>query len=743
MSALEKVLRYVVLGALFSLPFVALIVADGTHFLYNLFFPYITGKNFAFRIIVEIMAGAYIALALVYPAYRPRRSLVLGAVAAFVAIIGLADVLGVQPMKSLWSNFERMDGWVTLAHFFALTVIASAMLTKEKIWRWLLWVSLGVSVYLAVYGFLQLAGISSLGQGGAAGLGARIDATFGNPIYLAAYMLFHVFIAAMLWAQQWVERRPGQRLAISLAYGSIIVVDTFALLFTGTRGAMLGLAGGAFLAAVLVLLQSKNSRVAWRIAVGTVIAIVIAAAGVWLVKDMEWAKRIVFIDRLATISLQDNTVKARFINWSIAWQGVKERPILGWGQENYAIVFDKYYDPRMYAQEAWFDRVHNIIFDWLVAGGFMGLISYLAIFAAALWALWRTGFGAVERSLLTGLLAAYFCHNFFVFDNVTSYILFATILGYIVFRVGHAGDAKRLFESAALPSSMLPYVALLMTLVTCGTVYFVNGPALTANRLVLSGLGQHKEGVLKNLEYFNAAIALNTYGTQEAREQLTQGAAQILRSGMTNEIKQQFYDAAVKGMQDQAKESPLDARFPLFQGILQQAAGDYVQGGLALDKARQLSLKKQTIYFELARNAQLRGDDQASLGYLKTAYELEPAFREARFYYAAALIALGKGAEADALLAPLIATGEAADTRVLSAYVARKEYGKAAVLWKAKVTAQPTDVQAFFTLAAIYYEGGDRANAIATLQEVKRLHPSTAAQADALILQIRTGPVSQ
>lgn len=740
MSALEKTLRYIVLGGIFCMPFVALVVADGVHFFYNLFFPYITGKSFVFRFVVEIMAGAYLALALINPAYRPRRSIVLAALAIFVAIIGLADVLGVHPFKSLWSNFERMDGWVTLAHVLVLTVITSAMVTKEKLWRWLFWVSLGVSAYLAIYGFLQVAGISALGQGGASGLSARIDGTFGNPIYFAAYMLFHVFIAALLWVQQWSERRKGERLALSIAYGTVIAIDTLALLFTGTRGTMLGLAGGVFLTAALVLLQSRNSRLAWRISAITVGVLVVLAAGIWMVKDTTLARKIVFVDRLSTISLEDATVKARFINWSIAWQGVKERPILGWGQENYAIVFDKYYDPRMYAQEPWFDRVHNIVFDWLIAGGFLGLISYLSIFVAALWALWRHGFTVAERSILTGLLAAYFCHNFFVFDNVTSYILFATILAYIVYRAGRATEAKPIFESLVVPRTLLPYVAFACALMTWGVAYGVNGRALAQNQLLLQALAPHQEGVAKNLQYFKEAIATHSYGTQEAREQLSQGTMQIIRStGMTDLEKRPFYDLAISEMQAQAKESPLDARFPLFLGLLYDAGGDRVNAGLALAKAQELTPKKQGVFFELARNAQLRGDTRTAIEYYKTAYELEMNYRDARFYYAAALISAGRSTEADILLAPLLESGAAADTRVLAAYVERKEYAKAAVLWRAKIAADTSDMQSYFTLAAIYYEGGDRASAIAVLEDAKRVSPAIRAQADALILQIRAG----
>ncbi|KKW30805.1 MAG: hypothetical protein UY74_C0031G0003 [Candidatus Kaiserbacteria bacterium GW2011_GWC2_52_8b] len=237
---MEKTLRGIVLAGIFTLPFIILIVAQ------SMFFPFITGKNFTFRIIVEIITGAWLALALVYPKYRPRRSWILGVVAIFVLVMAIADAQGVYPFKSFWSNYERMDGWVTLIHVFAYLTVASSVINSEKIWRLLFQVTLGVSVFMGLYGFLQLTGHEALGQGGSAGLSSRIDATFGNPIYLAVYMLFHVFIATLLWLQMWHARSAGKRLWPSLAYGAIIVIDTLMLFFTGTRGTMLASFVGVF-----------------------------------------------------------------------------------------------------------------------------------------------------------------------------------------------------------------------------------------------------------------------------------------------------------------------------------------------------------------------------------------------------------------------------------------------------------------------------------------------------------------
>src|SRR3989344_5227538 len=481
---IEKTLRWIVLGGVFALPFIVFIVAQ------TLFFPFITGKNFTFRIIVEIITGAWLALALTNPSYRPKRSWLLGAFALFVLVVALADVFGVYPSKSFWSNYERMDGWVTLAHLLAYFIAASSILNTEKLWKAFWHVSLAVSAMVGLYGLLQVAGIVSLNPGFSSVY--RIDATFGNPIYLAVYMLFHIGIAAILWTRAWHTRARGLR-SLSILYGSIIALDTLILFLTGTRGTMLGLIGGVVLSVLLVALTSRESR---RITISMFVGVVVLGGAFFLVREQAWVQKVSFLQRLATISLDDSTTRARFMNWGMAWEGFKERPLLGWGQENYAIVFDKYYNPRMYGQEQWFDRVHNVVFDWLVAAGILGLLSYLSLFAFALITLWKSdAFISYERSILTGLLAAYFFHNLFVFDNISSYLLFATVLAYIASR--GAKDAPTV-PLPSVPANLLPVTVAVAVILVWGVAWYVNAQPLAATRVLIKALQPQQEGITKN-----------------------------------------------------------------------------------------------------------------------------------------------------------------------------------------------------------------------------------------------------
>src|SRR3989344_359502 len=599
--ALEKALRYVALAGVFALPFIVLYVAN------SMFFPFITGKNFAFRMLVEIAGGAWLALALVNPAYRPRRSWLLWAFTAFVVLIAISDMSGTYPFKSFWSNYERMDGWVTLAHLFVYFLVTVSMLTTEKLWRYWWNTTLAVSVLVGGYGLLQLAGLAVINQGG-----VRLDSRLGNATYLAVYMLFHVFMAALLWSRAWAEK--NERALYSWFYGSIIVLDTFILFFTATRGAILGLLGGALLSALLLIVLAPRSRVAWRAGVVILVAIVLAG-GFWMAREQAWVQRIEPLQRLANIKSDGITV-ARIYNAQMAWQGFKERPILGWGQENYAAVFDNHYDPRMYAQEQWFDRTHNIVFDWLIAGGILGLLGYLSLYLFALLAVWRSGaFAPYERAILTGLFAGYFFYLVFTFDNILSYVLFVSLLAYIAARANGAAPAPTKEPMQLLPRNSLPFVAVGAGVVAGGGAWFVNAHMIAANKTLIQAISPQTEGPQKNFDLFKKALGYSRAGTQEVREQLAQAAMGVVGANVPNDLKQQFITLAAEELVKQGNESPANARPPFFLGILLDRAGAYADAKVALDRARTLSPKKQGLLFEAGLNAYARNaNDEALAG---------------------------------------------------------------------------------------------------------------------------------
>ena len=56
-----------------------------------------------------------------------------------------------SPQRSLWSNYERMQGVVDQAHWFAFAVVLASMLRTGRDWRVLLALNLGAGSAMAAW----------------------------------------------------------------------------------------------------------------------------------------------------------------------------------------------------------------------------------------------------------------------------------------------------------------------------------------------------------------------------------------------------------------------------------------------------------------------------------------------------------------------------------------------------------------------------------------------------------------
>ena len=86
-------------------------------------FPYVVGKALWSRTLIEIAFGLWVILLLRDSSYRLPRSWTLVALGVYVLIALLATVFSVSPTRSLWSTYERMQGWVDLAHWATFVVV--------------------------------------------------------------------------------------------------------------------------------------------------------------------------------------------------------------------------------------------------------------------------------------------------------------------------------------------------------------------------------------------------------------------------------------------------------------------------------------------------------------------------------------------------------------------------------------------------------------------------------------------
>ena len=647
MWLMQKYLKPIIFIGLFAIPFIPFLVSS------SFFFPFITTKAFVFRLLIEIIFAAWVLLVFLEPQYRPKKTPVLYAVLSFLLIIGIADLFGVSPAASFWSNFERMDGFITLLHLGALFLVLSSVFGEKDWKRW--WnTTLVASLLMVFYCLLQLIGSVPIHQGG-----VRIDGTLGNATYLAVYMLFHIFIALYM-----VLQARGDK-AMRWLYGILIFGQLLVLYHTATRGAILGLLGGLFIIAILNL-KNREDRFVRKASVVVLTALAILVIGFASFRQTSFVQNSPVLSRFTQLNFTD-IYQGRYYVWPMALEGIKEHPLLGWGQENFMYIFQKHYSPEMYNLEPWFDRAHNIFLDWAVSSGVLGLLSYLSLYAALLYVLWKNkNFSYLEKSIIAGLVAAYAFHNFFVFDNLISYILFFSLLAYVSTGSGHIISEKPV-SPVAVKRIALPAVAIVFLL----PIYFWNVKPLLGNTYLIEALKSVQIGDFgKTSQYFQKAYISSPLGRAEVVYHLAANSVAVLESSLPLEKKNEFYAFAKETVVREAERYPNDSRLQILAGSFLVSTGFPDEALIFLERAKILTPGKQQVYFDTGSAYFAKNDPVTGLAFFRKAYDLAPDYSEAKIIYLIGAIYAGDRTIENKLISELPPKIISNDNRIQSAYKA-------------------------------------------------------------------------
>ncbi len=736
----------------------------------SFFFPFITGKAFAFRIIVEIVFVLWVILVLrekgteVVSTGRgvaPRLNCITTAITALTIIALIADLFGLNPLRSIWSNFERMEGWVTIVHLWAYFIVMSSVFGQANVagsegrrnWHRFLNISLLAGTITAFYGLFQFFGLAEVHQSG-----ARVDASLGNSAYMAVYMIFNAFIAGYMAfvAYGWKQLKKEGAVAMIAIYTVVFALSSFILFQTATRGSILGWIAGILVACAFYAIfgrsqkegevekgQSSTSRM---IAGGVIVLFIVVGALFYYNRDAKWIQNNLVLGRLASISLNDTKTQARGYIWPMAIKdtfGSAKTAIIGVGQENFNYIFNKNYNPLMYGHEQWFDRAHSVFIDWLVASGLLGLIVYLALYIVSLVYIWKSDLTIGQKSMFIAMIVGYGIHNVFVFDNQTSYVMFFTILAFVhslapskTFSwLGHSTERKT--EDAIVIRDYVFVPIIVIAFIT--GFYFINVRNIQANTRLITALRSCQSGSNLSVAAFENALSLNqTTANQEIREQLVSCTGNVLSSDQVPvALKNDFYNLAKKEIEKQIAEAPGDARIYVLGGSLFNSFGDYKTALPLLEKAHELTPRKQSVDFDLASNYMNTGRAQDAVDITKEAYESAPTYEISRIAYAIALINAGQEKKAHEIFGddPTIFT----DQRVIGVYAKQKNYTKVIEIYKQLVAKNPEDPQTRFYLAAAYLASKQNWLALKELRQIVEKFPQTKSQIDPIIKDVEAG----
>ena len=724
---LSAVIRYGLYGTLF-LPLLF------TSFTY---FPWLFGKTIIFQIVVELLLLCWLLWAV---KGRPASLALRGldwSIIIFLSILIITAITGVSFAHSFWGYQARADGVFTWLHFGVWYFLMVNTFKKPEDWKKLLAISVGVAVLVSLTIFFQQylpAAWQSEADGG----------IIGNRGFAASYLLGSIGLTVLLFTLWQSARRWF------LAFPLFILVS--ALIYVANRGAFVGLAVGAILAAILSwrLITAERRR---KVFLGVISGLVIIAGCLFIISRYYSTHRENFPEFARVVSFSNYfsaTAQTRLLAWRIGWRGFAARPFLGWGPNNFDVVFNKYYDPQFlrfsFSETVW-DKPHNWFLELADGGGAFGVVSYVAILMFAGYAAFkkRTFAGAV----VLASLAAGAAQNFFLFETSNSLLLFFLLLAFV--------SSQFASDSAPVsPSQLAAFLARLWR-----SRWFVEAYAILAlflfwrfNYISLQSsyyLSRAQAAVSGQAwaEKSNQALSFPVPFVGETAIFLAERFTQLEKAGIDIAGKEAIVAAvnAADVLEKQSERYPDNPLFSVWAGQVYMTLGEkadakyYASAEKMLLRAHSIAPLKQEFIFFLGRLYLLKKDFSRAIAYQEQAVASAPAIGISHWFLGLAHIASGdvvRGLqEIELAVANRYALSLDQRLYVLDIYAGAKKYDKVISEYRDLISSEPENVNWHIRLATAYALAGEKAAALKTAEAAVSLYPPLRAEADSFIKQYK------
>ena len=378
-------------------------------------YPFTVGKAVYARTLVAISVVLWVPLALANARFRPPGSWLLVLWGTAFAIALLAAAAGINFERSLWSTYDRVHGLVDSAHWLALAVVVVSIVQGPRHWRALLVVNLAVSVVVALLAIGRFHELTLPYLADVPERTWRVSASLGSSAFLGHYALINGFVALglaarLLAVRPWFRGKGSPRETRSrrrrnaaqpskspsathadamvspawpcAAFLVAAVLNFWAMALSGTLAAYAALvpAVGALALAYAVLGEGRIGR---RIGVGGLVVAGVVGAGLAFLFFVDNPLKVraqdnPVVQRLAFASVEGWTTQTRLAAWRAGIEGIVERPVIGWGPENFIVPYGKYGKGAATTTNA-HDRAHNEFIEEVTAKGLLGGAAYIAI----------------------------------------------------------------------------------------------------------------------------------------------------------------------------------------------------------------------------------------------------------------------------------------------------------------------------------------------------------------------------
>lgn len=475
---LKKITQMLLLAVIAITPFVKL------SFLY---FPFVSGRVYLFRALVALAFFFWAWLLVSDKTYRPnlKNILVIALLLFFFAQV-IVSFFGVDPLFSFFSSISRSEGVFQYGFWVLYFLMLTSVFKKNDDWKILFSVFIIAAFLISLFAWLGFQSNQKI-----------YNNLFGNPAYFSGFLIFSIGFSLLLFAEggafishsrfaQAFERKFFKTSLLNNLFLVLALFFVVTLIFTQIRGAFIGLAGGIFLFCLLsvLFLRKTNKKLVFSAGIVLLLGTIFLVA-LFSFKNTDFVKKTPILSRLTTITdiQTPGSARERLLVWKAAFKAFQEKPIFGWGSENFASAFNKYYDHWVGERETWFDRAHNIPLDILATGGIFLFLLYLFWLFAVTYLIFKI---SKQKKLLSFILAsmflAYFLQGLFFFDTFAISLGLFPFLACLVYLTPRPEiNANQRVNQSSIRGCLLLPVALFSLFVIYATVimpYQANAAAL-------------------------------------------------------------------------------------------------------------------------------------------------------------------------------------------------------------------------------------------------------------------------
>ncbi len=318
-----------------------------------------------------------------------ERAKVIASLALPLALASaLACGLSLSTTVSVWGNRGSNDGAINLWAQLTLFAAVAANLRTQAQLRRLLDALILPTIPITLYAVFQRLGLEPLHVTMRETTVERVTSMFGQPVYLAGYLI----MVAPITAQRAFAARRGKALFV---YAPLLALQLMTLALTESRGPWIALLSGAVFA-LLVHAARRGSRrtvaFVWSLAAVVALAVALQAPG----RSTNNSR---FLRRAEdTFAVHGSGGDFRAANWRVAVRLLVNRdpaeladgrhdqlpwlrPVVGYGPDVLHAVAAPFLDDELVRDLGYFlvRHLHNDLWDALLETGIVGLLAALAV----------------------------------------------------------------------------------------------------------------------------------------------------------------------------------------------------------------------------------------------------------------------------------------------------------------------------------------------------------------------------